>query len=344
MPFAQKITIWRQKGAPQKLSSYDQLDGCEGFVMAPFNPSPECHIQLLHPDEIEITALSDFASEAVEPASAMHGIPTGTAEERRSYADQFRTFHRQLCDGTFRKLVLARMSVAKKPADMSVEQLFVHACRMYPRQTVLLFSSRASGTWLMATPEVLLEGDGTRWNTMALAGTMRYDGDAPQWSAKNRQEQDIVAQYIRETLKRHASAITASEPFTTRAADLIHLRTDFTFALPDNNHIGQLLTDLHPTPAVCGLPKDDARRFILDNEAVPREYYSGFIGPLSPGGATHLYVSLRCMKITDDQCHLYAGGGLLKESDEENEWQETEAKLMTMRQLLSPLSDGSQKA
>ena len=119
-----------------------------------------------------------------------------------------------------------------------------------------------------------------------------------------------------------------------RAANLVHLRSDFTFSLPDNHHLGDLLMALHPTPAVCGLPKREAFDFIVRNEHTPRRYYSGFMGPLNMNDATHLYVSLRCMNIDGETYHLYAGGGLLKDSVEEQEWLETEAKMQTMRELL----------
>ena len=82
------------------------------------------------------------------------------------------------------------------------------------------------------------------------------------------------------------------------------------------------------------LPKHDAFKFILRNESVPRRYYSGFQGPLDVEGMTHLYVSLRCMSIHHNRYRLYAGGGLLSDSDEESEWNETEAKLNTMRHVL----------
>ena len=121
---------------------------------------------------------------------------------------------------------------------------------------------------------------------------------------------------------------------TVRAADLVHLRSDFTFTLSADDCIGDLIHTLHPTPAVCGLPKRDAFRFIVSNEHTPRRYYSGVKGMLA-SEATHLYVSLRCMNIEENHYHLYAGGGLLKESTEEQEWQETEAKLETMRHLLT---------
>jgi isochorismate synthase len=105
--------------------------------------------------------------------------------------------------------------------------------------------------------------------------------------------------------------------------------------LPSVDRIGNLLQALHPTPAVCGLPKREAFDFIVRNEHTSRRYYSGFMGMLDPQGETHLYVSLRCMNIKNDSCCLYAGGGLLKDSKEWQEWQETEAKLETMRRVLT---------
>ena len=93
------------------------------------------------------------------------------------------------------------------------------------------------------------------------------------------------------------------------AANLYHLRTDIAFRLHDTGRLGDVLDALYPTPAVCGIPKDEARRFILQHEHQSRKYYSGFVGPISPKGKTHLYVSLRCMNILDDgSCELYAGG------------------------------------
>ena len=169
---------------------------------------------------------------------------------------------------------------------------------------------------------------------MALAGTMKYEGEDMKWSAKNQEEQRLVADYIRTCLQPFTSELTETEPYTARAAHLVHLRTDFTFRLKESQQLGSFLSTLHPTPAVCGIPKEDARSFINQNEHGEREYYSGFSGFLGDKGEAKLYVTLRCMHFSRKTCRLYAGGGLLKESTEENEWQETEAKLDTMRQLL----------
>ena len=99
--------------------------------------------------------------------------------------------------------------------------------------------------------------------------------------------------------------------------------------------MGDLLKLLHPTPAVCGLPKEEAYRFILDNEGYDRSYYSGFIGWLRPEGRTDLYVNLRCMNVKEDSLTLYAGGGLLASSELDDEFQETEKKMQTMQNLNS---------
>jgi isochorismate synthase len=123
-------------------------------------------------------------------------------------------------------------------------------------------------------------------------------------------------------------------PYTVHANNLVHLRTDFHFHLSPNHSFGTVLSQLFPTPAVCGMPKEKAQQFILAHEHTPRKYYSGFVVPLHPEGHTHLYVTLRCMQISDGACELYAGGGLLKESSDMKEFEETKQKMQTMFALL----------
>ena len=174
-----------------------------------------------------------------------------------------------------------------------------------------------------STPEIILSGEKNEWNTVALAGTLPLqDGRLPQeWGEKNRQEQDYVVSYIRRQLLSSGIHPTESGPYPAYAGALSHLKTSFRFTLKDNNRLGSLLELLHPTPAVCGLPKEEAYRFILDNEGYD--------------GKTDLYVNLRCMHIENGQLSFYAGGGLLASSELNDEWLETEKKLQTMKRLVS---------
>ena len=351
LPLANECTLIEQtQGEPERLFDCKDLNDRKGFVVAPFQISSEHPILLIRPDRIEQLP--------VEQPDPIHIEQAGRVEQQDVYKEDFETFHAQLKAGTFRKIVLARTATEESREPLDAKQLFWKACQLYPRLFIALVAMPDGTYWLTATPEILLEGVGTTWRTIALAGTMQLEGDdlqfdAPpgseaqqridiRWSTKNIQEQRYVATYIAQCLEQFSLDYKEEGPRTVRAANLVHLRSDFTFTLYNNARVGDLLDALHPTPAVCGLPKGDTFQFILEHEHSPRLYYSGFMGLLqltSPaekekGAQTRLYVSLRCMHIRQKQCVLYAGGGLLKDSQPDQEWQETAAKMQTMRRLL----------
>lgn len=336
LPEQSRYTLVVQtKGTPLALGSVGELSGKEGFVVAPFVASPEHPVLLLRPDVVE-------EHEVEGPMALPDDEPDCCArpEEKAAYAADFARFHAEVRSGRVAKLVLSRCTTIDAAGVASPMELFRRACRLYPHQFIALVSLQQTGTWLMATPEVLLDGAAGQWRTMALAGTMQRrqgtEGDGSVvWSGKNVEEQRYVSAYISDTLARYATDIRPHGPYTTKAAHLLHLRTDFAFRLDGRHEVGELLDALHPTPAVCGMPKEAARRFIMDSESVDRRYYSGFCGPLAMQGQTHLYVSLRCMEIGPEELRLYAGGGILPDSTMESEWGETQSKLQTMLRLLT---------
>lgn len=330
LPYEKRCTLVVQTtGVPQELIACNELSGQQGFVMAPFAVSPSHPLLLIRADEVtgDLTDL-DGLSDLVDT----HGL---TALDKGVHADyhmNFANFHAQLCNHSFQKLVLSRSIELPRTGDETPLQLFQRACERYPRMMICLVYTPQSGLWLAATPEILLAGKDHRWQTIALAGTMKYEEEL-RWSDKNIQEQRYVATYITRQLEQFTHDFTEEGPRTARAGHLAHLRSDFLFSLPDESVVGDLLQALHPTPAVCGLPKQEAFRFIQQNEHHDRSYYSGFLGPLFLHRQTHLFVTLRCMQLFRDGYRLYAGGGLLKDSVEELEWQETETKLDTIRCL-----------
>ena len=334
LPHEDHATLITQSvGEPMELHSLTELNGKQGFVVAPFEVKADQPVVLIQ-GKTETIALSN------EQLTADDGKNRLPSDMSNYYKVDFANYHSQLEADKFRKIVLARCADEQMPNGVKPIDLFYRACQLYPRLFIALVDTEKSGCWLTATPEILLDGHGADWRTIALAGTMKLEGDQLDgegetltWSTKNIQEQRIVATYITECLEQFTDDFREEGPRTVRAANLVHLRSDFTFKLADNNKIGDLLQALHPTPAVCGLPKREAFKFIVKNEHTPRRYYSGFMGPVAQEN-THLYVSLRCMNIDGDVCHLYAGGGLLKDSVEEQEWLETEAKMETMKKLL----------
>ncbi|MBO4465003.1 MAG: chorismate-binding protein [Prevotella sp.] len=355
LPHADSCTMI--EGDAVVVPSLAELDDQQGFLIAPFMVSEEEPIVLITNNHCTI-------DNHQYPINNNH-FPVNNSQQH--YHEDFSIFHKALTDGQFRKLVLARCATVGNDGKTTPMELFQRACQLYPRMFVALVSTPQSGMWLTASPEILLESlpqagevrgehlPESRWRTIALAGTMRLrsdkaddEGQHLRWSAKNIQEQRYVASYLADVLRRFSDDVCEEGPRTVRAAHLVHLRSDFTFSLDNKRctRVGKLLEALHPTPAVCGLPKDEAQRFIISHEHSPRHYYSGFMGPFNmnenknenftplSSHLTHLFVSLRCMHITDSAYHLYAGGGLLCESNEQQEWQETEAKMDTMRRLL----------
>ena len=340
LPYKQNYTLVMQNDDdPEKLYSVDELNGKAGFVIAPFAPSETCPILLMRPDVVKTFKIKPSEIQDLK-------IPYQPSEPTHEYAEDFDYFHEQITNGNFDKIVLARRSRVESTEAyrLKAEDLFKKACQMYPRLFIALVSTTQSGTWLMATPEILLCGNGSEYKTMALAGTQPAPAssivsDQPvegvEWEKKDQEEQQYVSDYIEDIISEFTEHYSKKGPFTTMAAQLYHLRTDFVFRLDDTDCLGDVLDELFPTPAICGIPKEETRQFIIDNESINRKYYSGFVGPLKPSGETHLYVSLRCMNIHQGgKFDLYAGGGLLEESDMRKEWEETEAKMNTMRAVI----------
>lgn len=318
---------------PQVVGSLSRLSEMSGYIFAPFAPAPDAPVLLITPDEVT-SALHEPRNEDDEPEPPFTVSYIDEDEDRADYSRVFRVFHNAIASGRFTKLVLARESSIEVDREIDPWLVFRRACQIYQHEMVTMVNSETTGVWITITPELLLQGGMGRWHTMALAGTLPAS-DCEHWSVTDRKEQQIVTDYISERLRPYAADVQVKGPYTTQAGDLVHLCTDFSFNLLDDTRLGSLVKSLYPTPAVCGVPKESARDFILKNETTPRGYYSGFQGPLNIDGHTHLFVTLRCMQLEGDKCRFYAGGGLLDTNLEQEEWEETLAKMATMLKVFT---------
>mgnify|MGYP003608069363 CR=1 FL=1 len=136
-----------------------------------------------------------------------------------------------------------------------------------------------------ATPERLLKSTNTIFHTMSLAGTQKNKGEKDVvWEKKEMEEQQFVTDFILNNLKELTSEVSVSSPYTAKAGTLAHIKTDIEGVINDNSSLKEIVSVLHPTPAVCGLPKETAKDFIIENEGYEREYYTGFLGELNKEG------------------------------------------------------------
>ena len=301
----------------------------KGFVMMPFidnETKPSVFIR-------EDIAISDKQ----EILNTINNFDLDLDRKHYSRSDKyhqaFSKFITPLADGTMQKLVL---SCSKQfLSSSSPAELFEKACDKYPRMMVYLSYTPQTGLWIGCTPEIILEEFGDIYHTIALAGTQKLVDDmlTHRWDEKNIREQKIVSDYIGRTITNFTQTFNVSAPFTHRAGHIAHLRTDFYFQIIPESDLLTVLKTLHPTPAVCGLPKDKAFRFINENEGYDRRYYAGIVGSVDCN-EMHLYVNLRCAEIFSNCLYLYVGSGLLPESEEKIEYQEIIEKMKTIKSIL----------
>lgn len=338
--------IAQLEGQPEEYTNLSDLNNKKGFLVSPFRIDKEYPIVLIRP-ELEVCGL-DHIYETLNKISSSESYPKqevslpveeeiGEDEENSIYTTIFNRFIEPLRNGDLKKVVLSRAHKIKHPDNFSVLNSFLRATELYPHMMCYLCYTPQSGLWLGSTPEIILSGKEKQWKTVSLAGTKplsSYTDLASGWDRKNMEEQEVVSKYIRSTLAEHVSEVDEKGPYSGPAGTVIHLKTDFSFTLNDSGKIGDLLSDLFPTPAICGFPKQAAFDFINENESYNRRYYSGIIGNLDPEGETELFVNLRCAEIGKTTITLYAGGGIMPISSPDLEWEETKYKMQTLLKVI----------
>lgn len=245
----------------------------------------------------------------------------------------------EIAAGTFEKVVLSRKEQVAS-VDFQFDQLFTKITAAYPTAFRYVFYHPEIGFWMGASPEQLMKVENNLLQTVSLAGTQLYDSDNTcLWGDKEKKEQQIVTDYIVGCLESFSEQIHVSEPATYVAGKLAHIKTDISAHI-EPKKIEQMIAVLHPTPAVCGFPKEKALQFIVEKEGYDRSFYAGFLGEWNKNFTTYqgnqfdLYVNLRCMNYQNKELNVYVGCGITRQSIPELEYQETANKAMTMKQII----------
>ncbi len=320
---------------------FDQLNGEAGFVFAPFQITPESPVILLRPK----FWTSDFSgSDSLnvgdfEPFKQVTNQEKCNTISQEDYLTLIEKTVSNIREGALSKVIISRqIPFARK--DTSLGRLFLQLQEKTPNAFTYLVNLPYAGIWMGATPEVLVKSDGARFETVSLAGTQvrKYDGEEYYWSTKDIEEQAFVSRYMLDVFFNFGiHQYKTTGPETLESGKVAHLKTSFFFPKEKiENQLGNFLAELHPTPAVCGLPKDLAHQYIRDNELYQRKYYTGYLGPWRLNEQVSLFVNLRCMEITSDEYILYAGGGITARSVPEKEWDETNQKAKTLLSVINP--------
>ena len=273
------ITLVQHHSLPEKSDSLQDLDQKTGFIVSPFDETaghgtfflkPDCVFFSNEIEDIYIQKLSENNRFISQEKLSNKDIQTTTSDE---YINNVNAAKMAMTEGKFHKVVLSKVRLEKLPEGFKPETFFLKLCSTYPHAFVYLIQLPGVGCWMGATPEPLLVIEEQRVKTVSLAGTQIATNETVesyQWSSKEIEEQRIVTDFVEQTLRSlDIENYTKVGPVNYQAANLIHLKTEFEFQQNEfGTRLGDFLKALHPTPSVGGLPKTEAKDFILANETV----------------------------------------------------------------------------
>ena len=320
---------------------YEVVDFTEnGFVFASFDGNKKCLI----PNEHSEIKQFQFDKKAIIEAENEFVFP----DEKVKTDFELLVAKGILAieNNDFQKVVLSRKESIEL-SDFDLVEVFDKLVQLYPTTFAYCFFHPKVGIWMGATPEQLLKVEDESFKTVALAGTQKNTGNEEVvWQDKEKQEQQFVTDFIVAELNKVSKSILVSKPYSVKAGNIWHIKTDISGQLNSARNLKEVIDLLHPTPAVCGLPKQESQKFILENENYDRTFYTGFLGEMNSTVSTEkvssdLFVNLRSMEIEFDwasqkaKVNLFMGCGITKDSIPENEWEESVNKSMTMKRVLN---------
>lgn len=288
------------------------------FLVCPFNPS-------LGITEYDLIRSLDYIPSRCIEENYRNFIFNSTTKEYHS--QYIATIQNFLAGDQNRKIVAARCLKINRVTD--INHTFEALAASYPNAFVFFISTSEFGSWIGATPELLLEKEGNRLTSMALAGTRKAMVIDEEWDEKNIREQMIVTDYIVNIFKKYAITTQYSGPDTYKAGPVEHLCSMIEGTIPEGTDIKLLLHSLSPTPALAGFPRKESLDIIQKMEG-DRGLYGGFCGPMQADGDFRLNVILRCAYLGNNESIVFAGGGITVSSVADDEWTETENKLATL--------------
>ena len=277
-------------------------------------------------------------------AAAIPTLPRGSLRvtavpDPNAYVASVAEARRRIRSGALEKVVLARMLIAQSDHEFDRRALLARLRAAEPDAFTF-----AAGGFIGASPELLVARSGDYVRARPLAGTIarRSDPGEDQAAAahlleskKDRAEHALVVEAVRSALARVSATLDVdAEPHTLATSKVWHLATDVSGMLRAPVDALALASLLHPTPAVCGTPREAARAAIQELEQIERALYAGLVGWVDARGDGEWAVVLRCAEMQGRLALLFAGAGIVADSDPEAELAETDAKFRSMLEAL----------
>jgi len=308
------------------------LSGGEGWLTAAAT-GPEADrraTERLEAWRDRLRALPDLG--AADPPGVVATRPTPSKEGWRAQVEAATDSVKR---GDLQKVVLAQSLAVDLERPLDVVDALDRLSDTYPGCFRFLVEPAAGGSFFGATPERLISREGRTVQTAALAGSIgrgetrdedEWLGDQLRRSEKDVHEHELVAETIREQIEPLATSVHSGSRTVRKLATVQHLQTPIRATLARDEHVLALVEALHPTPAVGGLPPDVALWTIRETEAFDRGWYAAPVGWFDAEGDGSFAVAIRSGLARDRTATLFAGAGLVGDSDPDSEWDELRLK------------------
>lgn len=308
-----------------------------GFVIAPFCTEQDSAIYL-NADYLITNCVDARVFKQVQAIGSQkeRKNPDSYYAEYEDYVAQYKSLYHEIEEGKIVKAILSRIKRVANFSSAKASEFYNALSQQYPKAYTFMFYTPQTGLWAGASPELFFKTNNQEARTVSLAGTRKVEGNSVAWDKKEKDEQQIVTDFVKGVLRKHKiNHFNVEGPLSIQAGKMSHLKTMYSFSANQlTGKVGDFIQDLHPTPAVCGLPKAQAMKVILHSEKHQRSFYAGFLGRVARGNM-EFYVNIRSMKFVNGGVDLYLGGGITKASKVEEEWTETELKAQTLLDVIS---------
>ncbi len=277
---------------------------------------------------------------AFRPATGLSQESSAMLQADSSFRDwekQVNRSRQMISKGVFKKIVIARQVDIESDRPISVPRTMFYLRRQFPECFNFMIKVDGGPSFIGATPERLVSLKRNMMQTEGLAGSISRGESASEdmalglslmESKKDRSEHDFVVKDIRNNLKRNKMQVKhPRQPGIKKLSNVQHLYTPITAEIIEDITLHELAGMLHPTPAVGGFPKQAAVPYITEIEDIDRGWYAGPVGWYSLNGSGEFAVAIRSAWVEGNRARLFAGCGIVKNSDPEKEWAETEMKL-----------------
>ena len=242
------------------------------------------------------------------------------------------------------KVVVARRIEKEISSEINWQRTISELNLKFPTCTNFLYKSGKS-IFFGSTPEILIKYSGNTFSTEALAGSIMRGNNPVEdkqledellKSEKNKIEHEAVIDYIKKAIFNYVEKVEMDAvPVVKKLPNIQHLQTSVTGKLKSKDDIFKIVSSLFPTPAVCGIPKDQSLKMIEKTESFDRGLFSGIIGWFNADNYGEFFVTIRSALVKENKLYAYAGCGIVDGSDAKEEFEETQLKLKPILSLFN---------